>query len=87
VLGADGTPLVDGAEGCELAMGLVESPGLPDVGEPDVGEPDAAEPDVGLVLDSGSTLPDGDGARLLPGVDVGDVLGADGTPLLGGAEG
>lgn len=87
MLGVDGAPLVDGAEGCELAMGLVESPGLSDGGEPDVGEPDAAEPDVGLVLDSGSTLPDGGDVGLLPGVDVGDVLGADGTSLLGRAEG
>jgi len=84
VLGVDGVPLVDGAEGCELAMGLVESPGLPDVGEPDVGEPDvgesdAAETDVGL--------PDGGDARLLPGIDVGEMLGRDGTSLLGGAEG
>jgi len=87
VLGADGAPLLGNAEGCELAMGLVESPGLPDFGDPDVGEPDAAEPDVGLVLDSGSTLPDGGDARLLPGIDVGEMLGADGTSLLGGAEG
>jgi hypothetical protein len=46
VLGADGAPLVDGAEGCELAVALADSPGLSDVGEPD-----ACEPDVGLVLD------------------------------------
>ena len=63
MLGADGAPLVDGAEGCELAMGLVESPGLPDVGEPDGGD-----------------------ARLLPGIDVGEMLGADGTSLLGGGQ-
>ncbi|MCB9926410.1 MAG: hypothetical protein H6822_29960 [Planctomycetaceae bacterium] len=73
-LGADGPALLGGVDGCELAVGLVESPGLPDTGEPDViesdvAESDVSEPDVGLVLDGGSTLP-----------DIGDV---EGGPLLG----
>jgi hypothetical protein len=77
-LGADGPALLGGVDGCELAVGLVESPGLPDAGEPDfvesdvVAESDVAEPDVGLVLDGGSTLP-----------DIGDV---EGGPLLGPAD-
>jgi hypothetical protein len=76
-LGADGPALLGGVDGCELAVGLVESPGLPDAGEPDViesdvAECDVAEPEVGLVLDGASTLP-----------DIGDV---EGGPLLGPAD-
>jgi len=85
-LGAEGPALLGGVDGCELAMGLVESPGLPDVGEPDVIESDVAEADVGLVLDVGSTLPDiGDvesGSLLGPADEWADWLGTlDNTGL------
>jgi hypothetical protein len=71
VLGVDGAPLVDGAEGCELGAGLPDSPRLPDVGEPD-----ACEPDVGLVLDGSTLVGDVDGPLLGAPDDGADWLGA-----------
>ena len=66
-----------------FGTGLVESPGLSDVGGgvttldgPSVDDVIVSEPELGW--------PDGGVAPLLSNVDVGDVLGADGPALLGG---
>ena len=53
VLGALDSPALVG-DGCELATGLVESPGLPD----------GCDPDVGLSLDGGSALAESGDAEL-----------------------
>ena len=78
-----GGSLVGGCEDGGFGTGLVESPGLSDVGGgvttldgPSVDDVIVSEPELGW--------PDGGVAPLLSNADVGDVLGADGTALLGG---
>jgi len=77
-----GGSLVGGCEDGGIGTGLVESPGLSDVGGvtsldgPSVDDVIVAEPELGW--------PDGGVAPLLSNADVGDVLGADGPVLLAG---
>ena len=84
-----GDSLVGGCDGSELGMGMTESPGLPDVSD-GVGEVDGVTTLDGTSVDDVTVAeselgwPDGGVAALLSGVDVGDVLRADGPTLLGG---
>ena len=77
-LGALEPPSLVG-DGCELATGLVESPGLPDCGDPD----------VGLSLDGGSALAESGDAELGGALAEGVLLGVvedcpDSLPALEG---
>ena len=78
-----GGSLVGGCDDGGVGTGLVESPGLSDVGG-GVTSLDGTSVDDVIVSEPELGWPDGGVAALLSGVDVGDVLGADGPALLGG---
>lgn len=71
----DPVGLVDAVDGVDTG----EVDGVATVDGPSVDDVVVSEPELGT--------PDTGDARLLPGVDVGDMLGADGIALLGGVEG
>jgi hypothetical protein len=73
--GCDPTGLVDAADGVETG----EADGVTTLDGPSVDDVGGAEPELGW--------PDGGDGGLLPGVEAGDRLGADGPTLLGGADG
>ena len=78
-----GGSLVGGCEDGGIGTGLVESPGLSDVGG-GVTALDGTSVDDVIVVEPELGWPDGGVAPLLSNADVGDVLGADGPALLGG---
>ena len=73
--GCDPVGLVDAADGNDTG----EIEGVTTLDGPSVDDAGGAEPELGW--------PDVGDAGLLPGVDVGETLGADGPALLGGSEG